>query len=207
MKSPIPNPSLETRSACDPDVIARARAGDACATSQILADLQPDLVAAACGCTRRRRGDADVLDLVQEANLALLVAIPTRYDPSRAGVPTYARKIVEKSWLAGLTADARRRRILGRAAPFLPARTLADGIGDTELRHLAAAVERLSKRQREAFVAVELQGEELPELAARLGDAYDAVNSRLGHGRRKLRDALSEALCGRAACHAGTADA
>ena len=65
--------------------------------------------------------------------------------------------------------------------------------GDPVLRaRIASALERLSRRQREAFVLVHMEGFTLRETAELLGRAEGTVKSHLHRALRTLREELED---------------
>lgn len=139
---------------------------------------------------------ADVDDLVQATFLEVVKAAP-RFDVARP----------VRAWILGITTMLARRRgrSLGRAARQLAswARTLlvrSDAVpspADLAERQqavlrLARAIEALSRKKREVFVLVTLEGMSGEEVALTLGIPINTVWTRLHHARSELRAALED---------------
>jgi RNA polymerase sigma-70 factor (ECF subfamily) len=135
---------------------------------------------------------ADVDDLVQVTFLQVIRAAP-RYDP----------KYSVRSWLAGIAAimARRHRRSLRRMAGWLRSWTTEvpqdvcktpdqafDSI-ETE-RRLLDVLAGISRKRREAFVLVAIEGTTGEEAAASLGIPLNTLWTRLHYARRELRARL-----------------
>lgn len=136
--------------------------------------------------------EADVDDLVQATFLEVVRAAP-RFDP---GYPV-------RTWLFGIATIMvrRHRRSLSRAAARLVAWTglvrsetapSPDDVydGDEALRRFAEAFARLSRKKREVFALVTVEGLSGEEAARALGIPVNTVWTRLHHARADLRAAI-----------------
>jgi RNA polymerase sigma-70 factor (ECF subfamily) len=137
--------------------------------------------------------ESDVDDLVQ-ATFLELVRAAARFDPS---YPV-------RTWIFGITTIMvrRHRRSVSRAAARLVTwaglvRTEAvpspDDVydGDEALRRFASSFERLSRKKREVFALVTIEGLSGEEAARALGIPVNTVWTRLHHARADLRAAIS----------------
>jgi len=173
----------------DPELVARARAGDADAYAALLRRHQAALDRA-CG---RLLGDrAAAADVAQEAALVGWLQLERLREPERFG-----------AWLAGigrmLALRERRSRAVARdrltADGALPDRAAGDAHADPLERalageraaELAAAISALPAGQRDAVVLFHLADLPQQAVAARLGTAPGAVRTRLHKARAALR--------------------
>jgi RNA polymerase sigma-70 factor (ECF subfamily) len=137
--------------------------------------------------------ESDVDDLVQATFLEVVRAAP-RFDPS---YPV-------RTWLFGIATIMvrRHRRSVARAAARLVTWTglvraesapSPDDVydGDEALRRFAASFERLSRKKREVFALVTIEGLSGEEAARALGIPVNTVWTRLHHARADLRAAIS----------------
>ena len=136
-------------------------------------------------------GDADAAaDAMQEALIRAWDSLDDCRDPEHF-----------RSWFFRILANQcrtalSRRRPRSEVDPLdLPARDRADAdleraeLGDA----LAAALERLTGEQREAFVMKHVEGRSYEEMAALLGVGVDALKMRVSRARDRLRELLREA--------------
>jgi len=136
--------------------------------------------------------EGDVDDLVQATFLELVRAAP-RFDPS---YPV-------RTWIFGITTIMvrRHRRSVSRAAARLvtwaglvraEAAPSPDDVfdGDEALRRFTSSFQRLSRKKREVFALVTIEGLSGEEAARALGIPVNTVWTRLHHARADLRAAL-----------------
>ena len=136
--------------------------------------------------------ESDVDDLVQATFLEIVRAAP-RFDP---GYPV-------RTWIFGITTIMvrRHRRSVSRAAARLvtwaglaraEAAPSPDDVyeGDEALRRFAKAFARLSRKKREVFALVTIEGLSGEEAAHALGIPVNTVWTRLHHARADLRAAV-----------------
>ena len=169
----------------DADLLARFRTARDEAAFELLVYRHGPLVWAAC--RRRLSSHHDAEDAFQAAFLALA---------RRAGsirraesVPAWLHRVAVRA-ARHLNRTRRPARLVGD--PFDPTAGPSERAVATDLaRHLDAAVDRLPDRLRRVFVACELQGEALAEVAGRLRCPIGTVASRLARARERVRDLLS----------------
>ena len=176
----------------DPELIARARGGDAGAFRLLVERHQRRVVAIALGMLRNRQ---DALDVCQEAFLRVHCALGT-FD-GEAQFFTWLYRIVHN-----LCIDQLRRRRFEvafdeRDASLVPApSTSADparALGDRELRaRFAEAMATLTPAHRAVLTLRELEGLSYQQIADVVGCSIGTVMSRLFHARRNLQKQLRE---------------
>ncbi len=124
-------------------------------------------------------------DLVQET-LAKVLASWERIDPETA-IPyaiTTARNVVASTWRQSDTAE----RNLHRVVDLLPADRPEDALlGQEESEAVAAALTRLSERDRDSLLAHDVEGRDLATLAAELDISSGALAAQLKRTRARLR--------------------
>lgn len=136
--------------------------------------------------------ESDVDDLVQATFLEVVRAAP-RFDP----------RYPVRTWIFGIATIMvrRHRRSIARAAARVAAwaglvrateAPSPDDVfeGDETLRRFAAGFARMSRKKREVFALVTLEGLSGEEAAAALGIPVNTVWTRLHHARADLRAAL-----------------
>lgn len=178
-------PSLPAAALSDADLLSAHAAGDRRAFDELFRRHRPRLYRAA-----RRRGltDEDADDAVQEAMLsAHRAAASFRHDAAVA------------SWLYRIVINACRDRL--RRNAIRPTTALTDGdcvpVADRTAALETAmvvrqALSRLPVDQRNAVVAVDMQGYSVADAAALLNVAEGTVKSRCARGRARL----AVLLCG-----------
>lgn len=137
------------------------------------------------------RGESHVADLVQDALVRVLQALP-RFDP---GGPARL-----STWILTITTRVvlnDRRRITPRDAKLEPTAYLdpATAVADIEIgAAIATAVLELPEAQRIAFVLREYHDLDYGEIAKVLDVDVGTIKSRLSRARAAVRDALSRSL-------------
>jgi RNA polymerase sigma-70 factor (ECF subfamily) len=137
------------------------------------------------------RGESHVADLVQDALVRVLQALP-RFDPGGA-----ARL---STWILTITTRVvlnDRRRIPPRDAKLEPAAYLdpATAVADIEIgAAIASAVLELPEAQRIAFVLREYHDLDYGEIAKVLDVDVGTIKSRLSRARAAVRNALTRSL-------------
>jgi RNA polymerase sigma factor (sigma-70 family) len=171
----------------DPDLVARARAGDADAYAALLRRHQPALARV---CARMLGDPVAAADVAQDAALVGWLQLDRLREPERFG-----------AWLAGIgrmlalrelreRAGARDRLTADGALPDRAAEGREDpverALAGERAAELAAAISALPPGQRDAVVLFHLA--DLPQraVAARLGTAPGAVRTRLHKARAAL---------------------
>lgn len=167
-------------------VLRRAAAGDLDAFGVIYRRYQQIVYRFA----RAMTGSADTAeDVTQEVFIALLTEAG-RYDPARAGLPTYLYGIVRNLSRARLRRDSRRMSVENFV---LGSRDIS--IDDPSIRieqdelvaSMRRALVRLPSRYRELIVLCDLHGLSYQEAALVVRSSVGAVRSRLHRGRQMLR--------------------
>jgi len=187
----VPVPVSPETGTDDGELLARIATGDLESLGVFFERHEP-VVRRCLGRLGASRADAD--DLVQTTFLEVVRAA-TRFDPN---YPV-------RAWLLGITTlmVRRHRRSVRRHAARLStwagvlrrevAPTPAELFErDDAARRMAAALERLSRKKREVFVLVTLEGLSGEEAAASLRIPVKTVWTRLHHARLELRAALAE---------------
>ncbi len=181
-----PDPALRTGSREDPELAARAGAGD----REAFGELVERYAGQARRLARAILGNAeDADDAAQDGFLAALKALE-RYDSSRPFGP----------WLLRIVANAasdRRRRLKVRAAEPLPDDAVTPVVGPDRIAErsglreaLTAALARLPTRQRIAVVLFDVEGYSHREIAQVVHVSEGTVRSDVFHARRTLRETL-----------------
>ena len=169
-------------------LVARARAGDVRAFSQLMEDLQPRLMGQALAfCGDRQRAQ----DLVQETMIAAWKSLP-RYDGS-CRFFTWLYVILLRQHRRALGWFARRLPLptveqVTSSARHEPRTTHESAAAETaESDLLRAMVAALPARHREVIHLRFYAGASEAEMAAALGVSPGTVKSRLHHALEKLR--------------------
>jgi len=172
-------------------LVARARAGDAAAFGELVAEHEKTLLRTAW---RLVRNVEDARDIAQEAFLRLHRHL-SALEPDRDPAPWLYRVTVN----LGLSALRSRRRRPEAAlegtrgvAEISAGRPEQERLGDAAdaRRLLASALDRLSGKERAAIVLRDLEGLEMDEVARALGCRRGTVRAHLSRGRLKLRGAI-----------------
>ncbi|MBL8773633.1 MAG: RNA polymerase sigma factor [Phenylobacterium sp.] len=174
----------------DPDeqLLARVAQGDPAAVRALVARKLPRLLSLA---GRMLGDDREAEDVAQEAFLRIWKQAP-RWRPGAARFDTWLHRVALNLCYDRL----RRRRELAFADP--PDRADEGPAPDRGLealdtgRRVAAALQALPERQREAVVLCHYQELGNIEAAAVMGVSVEALESLLGRGRRALRAALAD---------------
>ena len=172
----------------EPDLVARARAGDRGAFGVLV----ERYAAAARRVARAVLGDPDDADdAAQDGMLSALVKLE-QYDARRPFGPWLLRIV------ANAATDRRRRRSVRRVEP-LDAGLVAGGTrpdSTVERRALAQrlreALAELPERRRLAVVLFDVEGYSHAEIAQVLGIPEGTVRSEVFHARRRLRALLAD---------------
>jgi RNA polymerase sigma factor (sigma-70 family) len=176
-------------SASDPDLVARARTGDADAYAALLRRHQATLGRV---CARVLGDPSAAADVAQDAALVGWLQLDRLREPERFG-----------AWLAGIgrmlalrelrrRADARDRLTADGAVPDVVAGEdpVERALAGERAAELAAAISALPPGQRDAFVLFHVAGLPQQTVAVRLGTAPGAVRTRLHKARAALRERL-----------------
>ena len=177
----------DSRAMDDPELAARAHAGD----REAFGELVQRYAGQARRVARAVLGnEADADDAAQDGFLAALRNLG-RYDPSRPFGPWLMRVV------SNAATDRRRRRKV-RATEQVPPQTRDIGPGPDGLaarREFHAALERalatLPERRRMAVVLFDVEGYSHDEVAAALKIPVGTARSDVFHARRALRKALA----------------
>jgi serine/threonine-protein kinase RsbT len=126
-----------------------------------------------------------VEDLVQET-LTRILAVQHRLDGSALApyAVVTARNLTNTLWRARDRERRHKHRLVDTRAPRRPDEAV---VGQEEARAVAAALSRLSAREREALVAHEVEGRDTRSLADELGCTPGTVATRLHRARARLR--------------------
>jgi RNA polymerase sigma-70 factor (ECF subfamily) len=172
----------------DEELLARVAKGDPAAVRALVARKLPRLMALA---SRMLNDAAEAEDVAQEAFLRVWRQAP-RWRPGAAKFDTWLHRVALNLCYDRL----RRRREIATAEPPevadpSPGPDRGLDARDTGAR-VAAALQALPDRQREAIVLCHYQELGNIEAAAVMGVSVEAVESLLGRGRRALRAALKD---------------
>jgi RNA polymerase sigma-70 factor (ECF subfamily) len=176
-------------------VMRRYAAGEDAAFDELYAALSPRLYSF-CVRLAGRSGDAE--DLFQEAFLKLHRSRATYV--SGASVLHWAFAIVRSTHLDRLRKRARRpEKLVASTDEVLEAILSNAGSPESELHAEALArvveqeLQRMSERNRSAYILLKIEGLTAAEAAAVLGTTGDAVKQRAFRAYEALREALSRA--------------
>lgn len=169
-------------------LMARAQDGDANAYRRLLENITPYLRAHAARC---HRNPSDVEDAVQDI-LLTLHAVRRTYDPARPFGP-WLTAIARRRLIDRLRRQGRRRAFETEFEPTHE--TLADppaNLGDmANIHEIAAAIDRLPSRQREAVRLTKIEGLSLKEASAASGMSVAALKVATHRAVQRLRRFLS----------------
>jgi RNA polymerase sigma-70 factor (ECF subfamily) len=133
--------------------------------------------------------DAAAQDVTQDAFVSAWRALGRFRE--EASLPTWFYRILVRKAHSHRRWQAVRDRFRGEAAD--PPDPAAAPPGDPGLRHrITVALDGLSRRQREAFVLVHLEGFTVRETAAFLGSREGTIKSHLHRALRHLRRELAD---------------
>jgi RNA polymerase sigma-70 factor (ECF subfamily) len=136
---------------------------------------------------RAREGDLDAFQQLAQRHQALGYAIAFRMLGQRED----AEDVVQESVVVNTALDHRKHE---RRRPSEPLRVEPAAMGDSEATDLRlsveAALDRLTPKQRAAFVLRDLQQLPLEEVAAILGCSRITARVHLHNGRSRIRAAL-----------------
>jgi RNA polymerase sigma-70 factor (ECF subfamily) len=172
----------------DEELLSRVAAGDAAAVRALVARKLPRLLSLAA----RMLGDArEAEDVAQDAFLRVWRQAP-KWRSGAARFDTWLHRVALNLCYDRLR---RRREVAVADPPERPDEGAAPDRGLQALdvgRRVAAALQALPDRQREAIVLCHYQELGNIEAAAVMGVSVEALESLLGRGRRTLRAALSD---------------
>jgi DNA-directed RNA polymerase specialized sigma24 family protein len=136
---------------------------------------------------RRPKSHPDVEDRAQDALVAFLSSGMPRFDASLGTPEALLGAIVRNGALTQLRDGATRSRLRAQLALETPSSTAGsqrqvDAVGD-----LGRVLARLCPGHVEALVRIDLVGEEIADVAKRLGKSYQAMNGQVGHARAAAR--------------------
>lgn len=175
----------------DAELATMARAGKQAAYKELMARHRD----AVFRLTRSYAGDADALDLTQEAFIAAFAALD-RYDAFRAFRPWLLRIALNKC------RDWSRRRAVRQLLLFGASDDEAHGIPDPaagpeaqtgdarELELVSAAIAKLPASLKEPLILTAIEGLSQAEAAATLGLSEKAIEVRVYRARKKLSEVL-----------------
>ena len=177
------------------EVMRRYAGGDDAAFDQLYAALSPRLYSF-CVRLAGRNGDAE--DLFQDAFLKLHRSRAT-YE-SGASVLHWAFAIVRSTHLDRLRRRTRRPEKLVASTDEVPGAILEHAgspesnlHAETLARIVEQELQRMSERNRSAYILLKIEGLSAAEVAAVLGTTADAVKQRAFRAYEALREALSQA--------------
>jgi RNA polymerase sigma factor (sigma-70 family) len=148
------------------------------------------------GYTRRRVGPDVAQDVIANTFLAAFRA-RGRYDPRRADVRTWLYSILSKELGSHHRKESARYRLYGRIRVEPVGADIADQVGEAVTAAaarapLAAALARLSGRDRDVLLLVAWGELTYDEVAQALDIPVGTVRSRLNRARRKVRAVLAD---------------
>jgi DNA-directed RNA polymerase specialized sigma24 family protein len=136
---------------------------------------------------RRPRTHPDVEDRAQDALVAFLSSGLPRFDASLGTPEALLGTIVRNGALTQLRDGATRTRLRAQLAREIPASTTGAHRQVEAVRDLGRVLSRLCPGHAEALLRIDLAGEEIAEVARRLGKSYQAMNGQVGHARAAAR--------------------
>jgi len=173
----------------DPDLLRRARAGDAAAWSDLVRAHEPALTRLAAAIVR---DDEDARDVCQETLRRAIAQLPALDDAERFDL--WIRRIAVNA-----ARDVLRRRGVRHAVadelarmPPRPARPEDLAVAREDRDRLRRALDRLPMELREALVAHLVEDRDYRELAAILDLTVNAVRIRVHRALARLRELLKE---------------
>lgn len=182
------NPSPRVRELDWSILMARAQDGDADAYRRLLESITPYLRAHAARC---HRNPSDAEDAVQDI-LLTVHAVRQTYDPTRRFGP-WLTAIARRRLIDRLRRQGRRRAIETEFEP--DHETFADPPANLEdmssVHEIAAAIDRLPSRQREAVRLTKIEGLSLKEASVASGMSVAALKVATHRAVRRLRRFLS----------------
>jgi RNA polymerase sigma-70 factor (ECF subfamily) len=169
-------------------LMARAQDGDANAYLRLLESIAPYLRAHAARC---HRNPSDVEDAVQDI-LLTLHAVRATYDPARPFGP-WLTAIARRRLIDRLRRQGRRQAFETEFEPTHE--TFADPHANlehmTQIHEIAAALDRLPSRQREAVRLTKIEGLSLKEASAASGMSVAALKIATHRAVQRLRQFFS----------------
>ena len=166
-----------------PDLVARGRAGDAGALSELYARYARPLMALAYRLTGSRE---DAEDVLHDVFLGLPEAL-RRYD-ERGSLEPWLKRVTARVALTRLRSQGRRRELSLDALPA-PVMAAPDRSAD-DLGAVARALDALPETLRAVFVLREVEGLSHAEIAALLDISARASEVRLHRALKALRRIL-----------------
>lgn len=170
-------------------LMAAAQEGDGAAYGRLLAEITPMLRRA----IRRRWGDTDCEDIVQEV-LISLHRVRHTYDPNRPFIPWLMA--IAQFRVADAARKSARRTVHERpewsfefGLPDVAAEELQESQGDPQL--LRRAIADLPEGQRRAVELLKLEERSLKEAAAETGMTVGALKVAVHRGLKALRAAMT----------------
>ncbi len=166
------------RERTDSELVAAVRAGDRAAFGVLLDRHERSVRTVA----RRLLGEDEAEDVAQEAFLQAYLGLDRLRDPARFG-----------SWLCAIAVNLAKMRLRARrlVVPLGEYPATDAGSDSTEVTELvAAAVDVLPAREREAVLLYYVEGLSSPEVAALVGERPGTVRVRLHRARGRLRSRL-----------------
>lgn len=173
----------------EPDLLARARAGEPAALRAFVECYQRAVFALLSRIIGRH---SDVEDLAQETFLRAIRALPG-FDAERsARLSTWLLTIATRLALDVCRKRAREQRSALPAEPVSPSTPEHEAQQSRLRNEIALAVEALPSEQRAAFVLAEFHGFSMEEIATALQIPKSTVKTRLFRAREKLSQALAQ---------------
>jgi len=142
----------------------------------------------------RPKSHPDVEDRAQDALLSFLSSGLPRFDAALGTPEALLGTIVRNGALTQLRDGATRSRLRARLAREAPTSTTGAHRRVEAARDLDRVLSRLCPGHAEALVRIDLAGEEIAEVARRLGKSYQAMNGQVGHARAAARRVALELL-------------
>lgn len=169
-------------------LVVRWRRGDRSAAAELLELFQRPLL---YYLRRLVRSEADAWDVSQETWLSLFHSLHTLRDPQR--LPAFVYRVGRNAALLHLRKQNAATALLESAAESVPddADAADESFAAEDAAALHRALETLSPPHREVLTLFFLRDLSIEDIAAVVGVPEGTIKSRLFHGRRLLREALS----------------